>query len=274
MRAKLKFSVPGKLIISGEHAVVYGYPALVTAINRRLSIEGFGKDDKITSDIPIGAGMGSSAAFAVATSALKLKKIDLLKINELAYKLEKKHHGNPSGVDNTICTYGGFLWYRKESENFKTFKVIIPKTKFPKIYLLNTGKPVESTKEMVTHVSDLYRNRKSYFDVVFREVEKVTKEFLGLLLNDNNSDFDELVKYNEKLLEKLDVVSPTTKNIIRKIEKVGGAAKITGAGGKKEGSGMIIVYHRDSSKLLKFAKDNKLDLFSVKIGEEGVRIEK
>ena len=274
MRVKLKFSAPGKLIISGEHAVVYGYPALVTAIDRRLSIERSGKNNKIISDIPIGAGMGSSAAFAVATSALKLKKIDLLKINDLAYKLEKKHHGNPSGVDNTICTYGGFLWYRKESENFKTFKVIIPKTKFPKIYLLNTGKPVESTKEMVTHISDLYRNRKSYFDVVFREVEKVTKEFLGLLLNDNNSGFDELVKYNEELLEKLDVVSPTTKNIIRKIEKVGGAAKITGAGGKKEGSGMIIVYHKDSDKLLKFAKDNKLDLFSVKIGEEGVRIEK
>ncbi|EKE12780.1 MAG: hypothetical protein ACD_13C00142G0007 [uncultured bacterium] len=274
MRAKLKFSAPGKLIISGEHAVVYGYPALVTAIDRRLSIEGSGKDDKITSDIPIGAGMGSSAAFAVATSALRIKKIDLPKINELAYKLEKKHHGSPSGVDNTICTYGGFLWYRKESENLKTFKVIVPKTKFPKIYLLNTGKPVESTKEMVTHVSDLYRGRKSYFDTVFRGIEKITKEFLGLLLNDSNSDFDELVKYNEELLEKLDVVSPTTKNIIRKIEKIGGAAKITGAGGKKESSGMVIVYHNDSDKLLKFAKDNKLDLFSVKIGEEGVRIEK
>ena len=96
MRAKLKFSAPGKLIISGEHAVVYGYPALVTAIDRRLSIEGSGKDDKITSDIPIGAGMGSSAAFAVATSALRIKKIDLPKINELAYKLEKKHHGSRS----------------------------------------------------------------------------------------------------------------------------------------------------------------------------------
>ena len=83
-----------------------------------------------------------------------------------------------------------------------------------------------------------------------------------------------MVKYNEELLEKLDVVSPTTKNIIRKIEKIGGAAKITGAGGKKESSGMVIVYHNDSDKLLKFAKDNKLDLFSVKIGEEGVRIEK
>lgn len=106
MNKSLKVSVPGKLILSGEHAVVYGYPAIATAINLRLTATRAGK---IESDIPIGAGMGSSAAFAVALSAFKVGELNLEKINKFAYKLEKGLHGNPSGVDNTIVTYGGFL---------------------------------------------------------------------------------------------------------------------------------------------------------------------
>jgi len=274
MKKNLKFSAPGKLIISGEHAVVYGYPALVTATDKRLVAEKVNGRVKITSNIPIGAGMGSSAAFAVAKSALKLGKLELEKINSLAYKLEKVQHGNPSGVDNTICTYGGYLWYRKESESYKTFKNIVPKRKFPKIYLLNTGKPEESTKEMVAHVSDIYRNRKSYYDRVFKEIEKVTKGLLGYLLNDNSSDFSEMIKLNESLLEKLDVVSSSTKNIIRAIEKIGGSAKVTGAGGKIGASGIVIVYHSKPERLMKLIKERKLSISSVRIGEEGVRIEK
>lgn len=274
MEKAVRFSAPGKLIISGEHAVVYGYPALVTAIDKRLSIEEVGERVKIDSDIPIGAGMGSSAAFAVAASAIKVGKLDLGKINELAYKMEKKHHGNPSGVDNTICTYGGFLWYRKESENFKTFRNVIPKIKFPSIYLLNTGKPAESTKEMVSHVSDILLNRRSHLDIVFKAIEEVTKEFLSLFIGDKFPDFGELISSNERLLEKLDVVSPSTQKIIHSIEKIGGAAKISGAGGKRDGSGMVIVYHKDPDKLLSFAKKENLNLFQVKLGEEGVRIEK
>jgi mevalonate kinase len=270
----LKVSAPGKLILSGEHSVVYGHPALAAAVDKRLMVSCVDNKVKITSEIPIGAGMGSSAAFAVATSAVKLGELNLEKINELAYKIEKKRHGNPSGTDNTVCTYGGFLWYRKENENFKTFKGIIPKRKFPEVYLLNTGKPVETTKEMVEYVADRYRDRKLYFDTVLRDMETVTKQFLEFLVGDVNLEFDVLIKENESLLEKLGVVSASTKQIIRKVEKMGGAAKISGAGGRKDKSGIVMIYHKDLEKLLAFAKNSSLDLFSVKMGEEGVRIEK
>ena len=36
---KVKFSAPLKIIVSGEHAVVYGYPALVAAIDKRIYLE-------------------------------------------------------------------------------------------------------------------------------------------------------------------------------------------------------------------------------------------
>lgn len=269
----LKVSAPAKLILSGEHSVVYGRPAITSAVDKRLFASRVDKKVKITSEIPIGVGMGSSAAFAVATSAIKLGEMDLEKINESAYKMEKKRHGNPSGADNTVCTYGGFLWYRKENENFKTFKTVIPKKKFPKVYLLNTGKPMETTREMVEYVADRLLNRKSYFDTVFRDMETVTRRFLEFLVSDTNLELEALIKENELLLERLGVVSESTNQIIRKIEKMGGAAKISGAGGKKDKSGIVLIYHKDPERLLAFAKKNSLDLFSVRMGEEGVRIE-
>ena len=36
--ALFKVSVPGSIMLLGEHAVLYGYPAIVCAINRRISI--------------------------------------------------------------------------------------------------------------------------------------------------------------------------------------------------------------------------------------------
>jgi len=253
--------------------VVYGYPALVAAVGRRLTIINNGRKSKIISNIPIGCGMGSSAALAVAKSALKIGKLDKEKINEMAYKMEVRQHGKPSGVDNTVSTYGGFLWYRKESKNLKTFQNVKPVTRFPKIYLVNTGRPIESTKEMVRFVAKAYLDRESYIDTIILEIEKVTKSFLEYLYGDKKTDLGDLIKKNEELLEKLGVVSVSTKQIIRKIEKIGGAAKVTGAGGINGNSGMIIVFHKDPEKLSYFAKKNKIPIFAVKLGEEGVKIE-
>lgn len=251
--------------------MVYGYPAIATAVGLRLTASQSGEID---SDIPIGAGMGSSASFAVAFSALRIGSLDLEKINTFAYELEKGLHGNPSGVDNTVVTYGGFLWYRKESENFKTFKQIEPKTKLPKLLLLNSGKPAESTKEMVAYVGDLYKKNQKKIGSIFREIEPVTKGFLKFLLGETNEGLAFLIRDNERLLEELGVVSVSTKRIVRIIEKAGGSAKISGAGGKKEGSGMVIVYHKDIEKIIMLGKRNGFDLSPVKLGEEGVRIEK
>ena len=109
---RVKVSAPGKIILSGEHAVVYGYPEILSAIDRRLNIEieeggrelnvlpkegkllvGYalelirdrlGIDEvknptvRIDSQIPIGCGLGSSAAFAVALTAAFFEFLKLL----------------------------------------------------------------------------------------------------------------------------------------------------------------------------------------------------
>lgn len=276
---KNKISAPGKIILSGEHAVVYGYPALASAINRRLRVDfSSAKDITISSNIPMGGGMGSSAAYAVCFSATQLllqgKKWDLDEVNKRAYEIEKKHHGNPSGVDNTISTYGGFLWYRKEAENLKLFSRLTPKIPLPRLYIIDSGKPSEPTSEMITFVKDRLTKRKDYIKSIFKDIERTTRSFLNYLLDEESTRLEELIDENEQLLEALGVVSESTKDLILKIKRLGGHAKISGAGGRKTASGIILVYHTNDKKIMQLADKHKLNLSSVSLGEEGVRIER
>lgn len=312
MTKSVKVSAPGKIILSGEHAVVYGYPAILAAVNRRLAVEveesrsglkivsrespnlaryalkkieevtrrkiGDEFRIKVVSQIPVGCGMGSSAALAVSFTGATFKFVNhpwsKKGINEIAYELEKKQHLTPSGCDNTISTYGGFLWFRKETEELKVFSHL-PLKALPKIFLIDSGKPKETTGEMVAMVRQLYSTHPRKIERIFRKIEKTTKKMLGLLLlTKRHPKLDQLFKENEKLLEELKIVSPQTQALIRKIEKIGGGAKISGAGGIKEGSGIILAYHQNPEVLLNFAQKEKLPCFEIKLGEEGVRVEK
>lgn len=78
----------------------------------------------ISSDLPMGSGLGSSAAFCVALSAallaysgavrldannygwLTLAELELELVNKWAFVGEKIIHGKPSGIDNTVSTFG------------------------------------------------------------------------------------------------------------------------------------------------------------------------
>lgn len=305
---KVKVSAPGKIILSGEHAVVYGKPAILSAINRRLTIEICGKknngdfdlgklsgfsmdfivneltkkidgisDVKVRSNIPVGSGMGSSAAFAVALVASVGKFVnnewDTEKINRLAYLFEKKHHGNPSGGDNTVCTFGKFLWYRKELEEYKIFNPISVLKKTPPLFVIDTGRPMESTKEMVQIVGNRYKNSHTKTDLVFERIEEITKYFLKFLLT-GKGDIAKLIRANQRLLKELGVVSNSTQDIVKRIEAIGGSAKVSGAGGKKGASGILLVYHDDPEKLFAFADKSGLIIHKINLGEEGARIEK
>ena len=157
----------GKLILLGEHAVVYGSPAIAIPLTRlkvRTTIEPaigqpqgkihitaaflnidhdlseLGKDHFLvhtlnllfsflglqqlptcriilTSELPIAAGLGSSAAIAVslmrAMSAFLGHPLKLQELNTLAFQCEQAVHGNPSGIDNTVITYEKPIYYQR-----------------------------------------------------------------------------------------------------------------------------------------------------------------
>lgn len=82
-----------------------------------------GYDFSVRSNLPVGAGLGSSASYSVclATALLQLnghlvglksaEKKEL--INLWAFQAEKVIHGNPSGIDNTVSTLGGAVMFKK-----------------------------------------------------------------------------------------------------------------------------------------------------------------
>lgn len=145
--SSINIKAPGKIILCGEHAVVYGYPAIVMAIDKYLKIH-YEWDDKdadlvswsqnaianisqycvptiidrlkpvIESDLPTGSGLGSSAAISTSLAVLLLaitnQRITRKRINNIAFELEKKNHGTPSGIDNTIITFGGIIRFQKK----------------------------------------------------------------------------------------------------------------------------------------------------------------
>lgn len=297
----IKVSAPGKIHFLGEHTVVYGKPALLAAVDLRVTttvipakagihtnndlrkiIEPIIKkylkiktippyNVEISSQIPIGAGLGSSAAVSAAyigTLLCFLKiKWDLNLINKLTYEAEKVFHGNPSGGDNTTVVYGGLISYIKGGPIEPLPFSISPKLS-KNFVLINTGKPVETTRQMVEMVAV----HKDKFKKIFDEQEKLVSELLPAIETGNEKGFIRIIQEGEKNLERIGVVSPYVKAIIRKIEKAGGAAKICGAGGKTKATGILLAYHHNKKVLEKIAKFYILPYFSTSLGVEGLKL--
>ena len=140
--------------------------------------------------------MGSSAAVAVAVVAAviySMKKVwNLQLINQLSYETEKKKHGTPSGADNTTVTFGGFIWYRKEFEYLRNIWQLpfkLPQ-KMNHFFLVDTGKPQETTAEMVAIVRDKYNTNKKGMEKIFNDNEYQVKQITEAV---KNEDEDKLI---------------------------------------------------------------------------------
>lgn len=298
----------------GEHAVVYGKPALLSAVNLRLSVaiesgkphisapakevaevvayamDIVRKEFKlenlpdytvtVVSDIPFGFHLGSSAALAVATVGATMyaaKKIwNPAVINQLAYEVEKKQHGNPSGGDNTAVTFGGFLWFRRELEFLKSiwqlpFK---PAKNLNHFFLIDTGKPKETTGEMVSYVKSQMSKRKFQMEKLMNQNEEQTKRITVAIKEGNEEELVGAIQIGERTLEGMGVVSKKVLPLIRSIEKEGGAAKILGGGGQKDGVGFLLCYHHKPADIGSISKSYGFSIRRITLGEEGVRLER
>lgn len=254
---------PGKIIISGEHTVVYGYPALVASVNLYLTATLTNSHLHIDSHIPIGCGLGSSAALAAAKAAINLKRLDRQRINQMAFTQERQFHDHPSGVDNTAVVYGGWLKFQKPNHvtHFKQLH-------FPQTVLINSGKPAETTGQMIKFVTNQPVR-------LLQSISTCTNTITDILTSSplDSNKLKSILHQNELLLEQLGIVSPATQKIIRQVEQSGGVAKVCGAGGSKTHSGILLCLHHQPQTLTTLARKLKFDYFyPVKLGVPGISL--
>lgn len=301
-KSSITVSAPGKIHILGEHVVVYGKPAILATVDLQVLVTiSKGQNDhslkkiiepiikkhlkiktipsyslEISSQLPIGSGLGSSAAISAAYIAALLTflkiKWDQNLVNTLTYEAEKVFHGNPSGGDNSTVVYGGLIWFRKETQDLKIIQPLpfsISKKLTTNFILINTGKPNETTKQMV----EIVAGQSTKFKKIFDRQEQLVKDLLPVIQDGNENQLIQIIRAGEKNLEAIGVVSPYVKSIIRQIEKAGGAAKICGAGGKTGGAGVVLAYHPSKKIVENIANEFNLEYFSAKLGTEGLKQE-
>lgn len=308
---KMKAVAPGKLILSGEHAVVYGKPAIAMAIDRSAVFEltpqadecvtfdlpGIETSDsytlmalrdfkrrvdrkykeflsggigigyvlsapvdlfkfafihtldglhskldsgmvmKLRSSIPVGCGMGSSAATVL--SELRAMghylRVDFKRdwFYEYSLEAEKLQHGKPSGVDSYISLNGGCARFR----NGEATPMSLPRMK---MFMVQTGIPEATTGECVMDVERNFQR-----SAIWSEFEDVTNAFEGAIRTNNSQKIHWLVRENNRLLSAIGVVPETVQRFIADIEQWGGSAKVCGAGSVVGDKGGIVLVFAD-----------------------------
>jgi len=279
-------SACGKVILLGEHAVVYGRPAIalpiplaVEAIVRKggsgisLVIPRWGLEQRVPSTtapgisgmlhtllvalgladesmtieviphVPRAMGLGGSSALAVAIiraldHAFKLG-LDDTTVNAHAYECEKFAHGTPSGIDNTIATYGMPLLFQRTGD---AAAEATSGTDQPTIEALELGGPIplvvgitgrESlTANTVARVRQIHAAHPARYDAIFDQIAGLTRAALPALRDANLEELGQLMNLCQGYLNALQVSTPELEQLIHLARQHGAlGAKLTGGGG-------------------------------------------
>ena len=285
----MKASAPGKIILFGEHAVVYGRPALAVPVTQvhvdaevsdspragiwihapiidlhaELNslppdhaiasvilkvIQRFGisplpnLDISIFSTIPVAAGLGSGAAVSVALiralSASLSRPMTDDEVNALTYEIEKIHHGTPSGIDNTVITYGKPVYFMKDRP-VETFKTGNPFT----IVIGDTG-IAAPTKESVGDVRRLWIRDQFNLENIFNEIAQIALIGRRSIESGRTEMLGELMDHNHEYLQELTVSSPELDSLVE-VARGAGALGAKMSGGGRGGTMIALV---DSAK--------------------------
>ncbi|MEM1873568.1 MAG: mevalonate kinase [Acidilobaceae archaeon] len=187
----------------------------------------------IKSEIPVAAGLGSSAsvavAYALAYSRLHGSTLNERELFEVTLESEKVAHGRPSGIDNTIAIRGGTIAYRRGEEPSRVNVNIDKLSKYPLI-VMDTGVK-RSTRVVVEHALSLAERNWSVLKHVYEAAEALVSEAMRALEEGNAEKIGELMNINHGLLSAIGVSSLELDSLVNKARLCGAiGAKLTGAG--------------------------------------------
>lgn len=183
-------------------------------------------------DVPRSMGLGGSAALAVAiVRALDLHfRLGLsdAEVNALAFLSEQTAHGQPSGIDNTLATYGRPLVYRRGPP--------------PLVELLNIPQPLSIvvgmtrseglTARTVANVAEARERNPRLYEKIFDDIDGLVLQAVSAIQDNDVATLGDLMNINQGLLNALQVSTPELERLIGIAREAGAAgAKLTGGGG-------------------------------------------
>ncbi len=225
----------------------------------------------IESEIPPGTGLGSSASTAVAVAATYfcIGGLDpsLEEVSRAAYEAEKVVHGNPSGIDNTIATYGGIILYSRTTGFKKLGKLNFPEAR---ILIVDTG--IErSTKNAVEKFTRRLTRLKQIANQLIEVQNNIVMEAVSAIKNKDIVYLGYLLDTAQGLLNSMGVSHPEIERIVH-IARAKGAlgAKLTGAG--MGGSVIVLAEAQRVEKIKQTMEQLGYTTYVAEIGVEGVKI--
>ena len=220
---------------------------------------------KIESDIPIGAGLGSSSACCVAAAASILNLFNITdekEVLELAINAEKTIFPNTSGADCTVSVSGGIIEYQKE----KGFSKIETENEFN--FIIIDSEQVHSTDKVVERVRKFKENNSDVFTELCSEEERLIAKALDSMKKNDLETIGKCMAQNQMFLEQIGVSNDELLSITKEIEKITFGAKITGAGD----GGCIIALTQKDDDLSEYVNTTKYQTYQVTIQKTGMQV--
>jgi mevalonate kinase len=287
----------GKTVLLGEHAVVYGIPAIAAGISLgataratpadAFSLQIAGRSARsgdgtelgrafeqvcgvlgvgphrveVEVDLPLGSGLGGSAAIAVAVArALLVASAEPeteARVLEAAAAWEQVFHGNPSGVDAAAAYSGGCIWFTK-AQGALPIRVRTPL----RLAICLAGPPA-STKQMVESVRQLGERRPDLLGKSLSGIESLVKNARLCIEAGDLSSLGQLMNLNQMLLSGLFLSTPEIERACAVAREAGAlGAKLTGAGG---GGAVIALAQENAAPIEAALRADGFTAFSAEI---------
>jgi mevalonate kinase len=215
----------------------------------------------IQSDIPIGAGLGSSSACCVAAAASVsnlFSRTDVSQVLDLAIDAERTIFPKTSGADCTVSALGGIIEYQKESDS----KPI--KTEHDFDFIVVNSQKMHNTDAVVSRVNKFKDNNADTFSELCTEEDNLITKAIGSLQTFDLETIGKCMSQNQIFLERIGVSNDLLLDIVKSIEKETFGAKLTGAG-----DGGCVIALTEQSK-----KDSVVENMSIKYETYPITIEK
>jgi len=200
-----------------------------------------GVNIEIESDIPIGAGLGSSSACCVAAAASisgLFSKPENDKVIELAIDAERTIFPKTSGADCTVSALGGIIEYQKDSG----YNAIQIEHDF-NLIVVNSQNP-HNTDMVVNRVNQYKNDNEESFTDMCKEEDNLITKAISSLQNFDLQTIGKCMSQNQIFLERIGVSNDQLLDIVKSVEKETFGAKITGAGD----GGCVIALTENSKK--------------------------